>query len=228
MGRRSILVLAVLAAAMGVVSVAAGARKPTGDPATIAFYRHVQAAYRSAHAITATRHGFLSYTAASASSFRYSLGEKAPAGNRAATESLLFLLRNGRITTFVDIAKAPGLPALTYIENANGAWANVATTPGACYYKEPRIPGFWGQQLVGVFGDFSPMRRSGSTIIVHSTYPWGTTGAEMSEVDRISATSKLLLSETGHLIGGAAFSWGVTGMREPATPSLVLAPSPHC
>jgi hypothetical protein len=184
---------------------------------------HVQAVYRSVHAITATRHGFFSYTA-SASSFRFYLAAKAPAGYRSATESMLFLLRNGRITTFVDTAKAPGLPALTYIEDASGAWAK--TMPGACYYKEPRYS--WGHQWVGVFGDFSPMRRSGSTIIVHSTYPYGTTGAQMSEVDRISGTSKLFLSIAGHLNGPAAFSWSMTGIREEATPSLVLAPSPHC
>jgi hypothetical protein len=216
----------VMVVAVCLASEAAGAGGPTGDAATIAFYRQVQSAYHSVQAITGTRRGFLSYTASS-SAFRYYNGQKPPPGYRPATESLLYLIHNGRITKVVDTARAAGLPPLTIIEDASGTWANVSRQPGACYYKNPSIRER-GQQFVGVFGNFSPLQHSGSTVIVRSTYPWGKTGAQASEVDRIAAATKLLLALQVHVNGAAPFSWSLAGLREEATPSLVLAPSPHC
>jgi hypothetical protein len=225
--RTAVFLIAGLAAVAGFASVAAGAREPSGDAAAITFYRRVRIAYRSAHAVTGTRRGFLAYTA-SGTSFRYTFGEKIPPGFREATESLLYVLRNGRVVDVVDKAKAVGLPALTYIEDPSGAWAALVTRTGTCFHRNSRIAGLWGQPFVGVFGDFSPLRRSGSTVIVHSTYPWGTSGMQMREVDRIGATSKLFLSIAGRLDGPSGFTWSMLGIREVTTPSHVRAPTPRC
>lgn len=225
--RSATSLIAVLAVVTGLASTAAGAPGPTGDAATITFYRHVQTAYGSVHAVTATRRGFLAYTA-SGTFFRYTFGEKAPPGYHKATESLLYVLRNGRVAKFVDRAKAVGLPALTYIEDSSGAWAALDTPTRTCFHRNSRIARLWGQPFVGVFGEFSPLTRRGGTVIVHSTYPWGTGGAQMREVDRIGATSKLFISITGRLNGLAGFTWSLTRIREAAASSFVRRPTPRC
>ena len=65
-------------------------------------------------------------------------------------------------------------------------------------------------------------------MIVSSTYPWGTTGAQASELDRISAATKYVLSYTVHVSGPAPFSISLSALRETPVPALVPAPTPHC
>lgn len=224
-GRRlwSVALLLALASVLGVAGAAA-AGAPTGNQATIAFYRQVAAAYTSVHAITATRHGFLAYEVAG-TSYRYTIGERPAPGFVRASESLLYVLRAGKIVTFVDVAHAPGRPALTYIEDASGAWSILATQN--CFSKNPRLPGFWAHPFVGLFGNFAPLRHSGSTVVVRSTYPWGSLG-QMTEVDHIAMASKFFTSISGALAGSAGFSWSITSLRNIAAPSQVLQPTPHC
>jgi hypothetical protein len=227
-GFRSLLAGALVAVCVASSATAAGG--PTGDPATIAFYRQVQSAYRTVHAIVGVRHGYFSYTVAgSVFSFRYGMAR--PAGLRPATESLLYLFRNGRATRFVDTARAAGLPPLTLIQDASGVWGRASSRPGGCYSKSPgagNIGGI-GQPFVGVFGDFQALRPSGKTVVVvTSTYPWGTAGPQAREVDRISAATKFLLSETVHVSGPAAFSFSLSGLRETRAPSHVPSTNPHC
>jgi hypothetical protein len=228
--RRVAVVLVVVAAVSCGAAVAARAGGPSGDPATITFYHQVQDAYRSVGAIAGTRTGFLSYKVSPGLAFSYRFGQSAPAGYRPARESLLFLFRNGRDVKFVDRASAKGLPPLTIIQDARGAWANVSRRPGACFYRSPGASslGGVGHPFVGVFGNFSPLKRSGGTVIVRSSYPWGKTGAAASEVDRISASTKLLLSEQVHVAGAAPFSFSLGGLREKPIPSFVPAPVPQC
>ena len=216
---------AVLAVSVCFASAAAAGGGPSGDPAAIAFYRQVESAYGSVHALVATRRGFFSYTAAgSAFSFRY--GQKPPPGFRVASERLLYVFRNGRTTKFVDTARAGGMPPLTVIQDASGLWGKVSN----CYAHSPGASNFGGvgQRFVGVFGDFSPLQHSGSTVIVHSTYPWGKTGARATEVDRISAATNLILSLSGHVNGPASFGWSLSGFRQQGAPTKLPTPTPHC
>jgi hypothetical protein len=212
-----------------VVGAATAASGPSGDAATIAFYRQVLSAYRTVPAITATRHGYVSYTV-SGSTFHYVAAEVAPPGYRRASESVLVLLRGGRVWKYVDHAAAPGLPSLTIIEDATGLWAALNSRPGACYYKNPRSSGVlgWGSQFVGVFGDFAPLRRAGALVTVHSTYPWGKSGAQASEVDQFFARTKYWRSFQVHVNGSAPFTWTMAGFHEGRAPSLTAAPTPHC
>jgi len=207
-------------------ATAGAAGGPTGDPATIAFYRQVQAAYKPVHVLTFHRRGFTAYAVAGGTVFRYTVGEAAAAGLRPASESVLELLRNGRVVKFVDVARASRDPTLTYIEDASGAWAEVATR--RCFYRETRLPGVWGQPFVGVFGDFAPMQRSGGSVIVRSTYSWGGAAGSMSEVDHISAATKQFSSISGRLSGPGGFSWSINALRPLATAPTAPSPTPHC
>ena len=221
----------VVAALLSVASSSAFVgRAPSGDPATIAFYRQVAAAYRHVGGLSATRRGYISYTVAG-TSFRYVDGKPAPPGYRAAVESIVATLRNGRTIDYVDHVRAPGLPPLTIIENATGVWAALGNQPGACFHKNPRSSGVfgWGYQFVGVFGHFAPMQRSRSTVTIQSTYPWGKSGAQASETDHFSTTNKYWRSFQVQITGGAgAFSWGMTGFRQRHATPKAPTPTPSC
>lgn len=226
-GVSSLAVVALVAVVWSPVAAATSA--PSGDPATIAFYRQVASAYRNVPSITATRHGYLSYTV-TGTAFRFAKGEAPPTGFRPASESLLYFIRNGRIFRYIDRAHAPGLPALTIIEDATGVWAAVNSHPGACYYHNPRSSGVagWGYPFVGVFGDFVPLQKSGNLVTVHSTYPWGKSGAKASETDRFDAKSHNFLSFRAQITGTTPFTWGMSTFHQGKPPTLTPVPAPHC
>lgn len=196
---------------------------PTGDATTIAFDYQVQKAYRHVRAVTLTRRGYLAYTdAGPANSFSYVWGETPPVGYLRATETQLYLLQGGRVTTFVDRAKAAGMLPLTLVRNASGAWGGT----GSCYSKASGLTEMsgWGQQFSLVYGHFSPLQYSGSTTIIHVTYPWGKT-AQASETDRISTATKLVLSYQIRITGGLVVS---ENLHYPATPPVARTATPHC
>lgn len=216
---------AVIALALALAgSATALAAAPTGDHGSIAFYRQVAAAYSRVGSLTASRHGYLTYTVAG-SSFRYQQGERPPAGYRPASERIVAILRNGRTVAYVDHAHARGLPTLTIFEDSTGVWASI----GGCSYKNPRSSGVlgWGHAFVGLAGNFSPLERSGKVVIVRSTYPWGKTG-QAAEVDRFSAATKYWQSYSARVTGGTgAFTFGMNGFKESAA-RPTLSSAPHC
>ena len=160
---------------------------------------------------------------------RWVSARKPPAGQgfRPATESLLVLLTGGRVTQYVDTAKAPGLPALTIIEGSGGIAVSLKK-PGACFQPGSRAGGVagWGSPFVGVYGTFAPMETSGATVIVRSTYPW-LQGEHASEVDHISAATKHLQSYTVTVTGSSPITFGATNQDIPR-PALVPAAEPLC
>ena len=130
-------------------SVALGARVVLrDDPATVAFYKQVQASYRTVPAVRVRRHGFLWYSASVKGSLVRWVSAKQPPpgeGYKPATESLLVLLTKGRVTKYIDTAKAPGLPALTLIEGQSGLFVALSSK-GTCYHAAARSGGVagWG------------------------------------------------------------------------------------
>jgi len=175
--------------------------------------------------VVGVRRGYLSYTV-SGTVFAYRYGEAPPPGFRSATESVDYLLENGRIKRFVDIAKAAGLPPLTIIEDASGVWGREAK---ACYTKTPGAGNIGGldDPFLGVFGDFQPMHRTGDTISVRSSYAWGTTG-EATETDELSTTSQLMLAERVHVADSTPFTFSLTGLHEPAGQPRAALAAPRC
>ena len=174
MRRLSLAIVGFAVFAALLASVAGGA---SGDPPTIAFYKQVQASYKSVPAVRVQRRGFLWYTdKVKGSLVRWVNGKKPPAGAgyRPATESIIMLLTNGVVTKYVDTAKAPGLPPLTLIEDSTGFWVALNTKTGGCYNASKRsadVAG-WHSPFVGVYGTFAPMTTQGNTVVVTSTYPW--------------------------------------------------------
>lgn len=212
-------------------SVALGARAVLrDDPATVAFYKEVQASYRTVPAVRVKRHGFLWYSDTIPGSLVRWVSARQPppgAGYKPATETLVVLLTNGRVTKSIDTAKAPGLPVLTLIEGPSGLFVSLQKK-GACYHAAPRSGGVagWGAQFVGVYGTFSPMQAQGGTVIVQSTYPWLNT-ERATEIDRISAATKHLQSYTVKVTGTSPITFAATNQDVvPAPP--VPAAQPHC
>ena len=203
-----------------------------GDPPTIAFYKQVQASYKSVAAVRVERRGFLWYTdKVKGSRVRWVDGKKPPpgAGYRPATESIIVLLTNGSVTKYVDTAKAPGLPPLTLIEDSTGFWVALNTKTGGCYHRSTRaadVAGHGDLPFVGVYGTFAPMTTQGSTVVVTSTYPW-LTGELATETDQISATTKHLDSYSVKITGSSPITFTATNTDIPV-PSYVPASKPHC
>jgi hypothetical protein len=222
----AILGFVVLAAMLASVAGAAG-----GDPPTIAFYKQVQASYKSVAAVRVQRQGFLWYTdKVKGSLVRWVDGKPPPAGAgyRPATESIIVLLTNGVVTKYVDTAKAPGLPPLTLIEDSTGFWVALNTKTGGCYHRSTRAADVagWHSPFVGVYGTFAPMTTQGSTVIVTSAYPW-LTGELATETDHISATTKHLDSYSVKVTGSTPITFTATNTDIPV-PSYVPASKPHC
>ncbi len=211
----------------GLASVAAAGSGPTGDASTIAFYRHVASVYRRVPSVALTRRGYLSYVVAGPT-FRFVDGEARPPGYRSAVESVVAVLRNGRVAAYVDHARAAGLPPLTIIEDASGVWAS----DGRCFYRNPRSSGIlgWGSSFVGVYGSFAPLQRAGSVVSIRSTFPWGKAGAQAIEIDHFNATTSYWQSYRVAVTGGGApaFAWTETGFRELKTRTTMPAVSRHC
>ena len=137
------------------------------------------------------------------------------------------LLTNGRVTRYVDTAKAPGLPTLTLIEGPSGLFVAL-NKQGACYHSAPRAGGVagWGTPFVGVYGTFAPMQTEGGTVVITSTYPWLQT-EHATEVDRISAATKHLQSYTVKVTGTSPITFTATN-QDVAPPPAVPAAQPHC
>jgi hypothetical protein len=230
--RRSLFLwLGLAVAAATLASAALGSRLVLrDDPATLAFYKEVQASYRTVPAVRVRRHGFLWYSASVKGSLVRWVSAKQPppgAGYKPATELLLVLLTNGRVTKYIDTAKAPGLPTLTLIEGPSGLFIAL-NKQGACYHAAPRAGGVagWGAQFVGVYGTFSPMQTQGGTVVIRSTYPW-LNSEHATEIDRISAATKHLQSYTVKVTGSSPISFAATNQDVVPAPAVPAA-QPHC
>lgn len=228
MRRLSLAILGFAVVAAILVSVADGAG---GDAPTIAFYKQVQASYKTVPAVLVQRRGFLWYSdSVKGSLVRWINGKKPPAGAgyRPATESIIVLLTNGVVTKYVDTAKAPGLPPLTLLEDSTGFWVALNTKTGGCYHRSTRAADVagWHDPFVGVYGTFLPMMTQGSTVVVTSTYPW-LTGELATETDHISATTKHLGSYSVKITGSSPITFSAMNTDIPV-PSYVPVSKPHC
>jgi hypothetical protein len=224
--------LGLAAVAAILASAAVGARAVQRDDApTIAFYKQVQASYRTVPAVRVRRHGFLWYSdTAPGSLVRWVSAKQPPPGEgyKPATESILVLLTGGRVAKYVDTAKAPGLPTLTIIEGPGGLAIALTRKGNTCFHSASRagdVAG-WGSPFIGVYGNFSPMQTQGDTVIVTSTYPW-LKSEHATEVDRISAATKHLDSYTVRVTGTSPITFSATN-QDIAKPSPVPAAAPRC
>ena len=227
--RREGCALGVIALAVCVfASPATGTGSPTGDPATIGFYKRVVSAYHNVPAVMFTVRGNFWYTV-SGNAFTFYDGIEHPSNVRAATESILTLLNGGLVTKMVVTAHSPGLPSLTIIQDSTGTWAALQNHPGACFYRQPAqsIGATVHKPFIQLFGKFSPLHNQGSHTLVTSTFPWGKT-ATATEVDTIAHASHILVFSHYTVSGPGAHTFTITYRKLSSAPRLVLAPEPHC
>jgi hypothetical protein len=227
--RREGCALGVIAVAVCLfASPATGIGSPTGDPATIVFYKHVASAYRNVPAVMFTVRGNFWYSA-SGNAFSFYDGIAHPVNAKAATESILTLLSGGLMTKAVISARSPGLPSLTIVQDSSGTWAALQNRPGACFYRQPAqaVSARVHKPFLQVFGKFAPLQKRGSHTLVTSTYAWSKTGTA-TEVDTIAAATDAILSSQYTVSGPAAHTFTTTYRSLSRAPRFVLAPEPHC
>lgn len=210
-------------------TAAAAAAAPTGDVAAITFYRQVQAAYKRVPGLRVIRRGYLSYAVAG-SRFSYIAATAVPPVYHAAVETILYRMRNGRVTAYADTARAPGEPAVTIEENSSGVWATLDARRGRCYYRNPRSSGVasWSRSFVGVVGNFAPLSRDGRIVTIRSTFPWTPGGGSVTETDHFDASTKYWRFFSVDVSTHHPFTWSMSSFRELSRGPLLPRTHPRC
>ncbi len=219
---------------------------PSGNAATIAFYREVVAATRRMGTEVQTFGGsyaVVDYDASSRSWNWYTGGTPARAGYQPAGASVTVAASGGRVEFVAEVLTAmrpPGFPPIGLLLAASGEYllsggAATSFTPPTTGDYQPCIgrttsgsPYVGGYTKVGVasgyglFGHFDPMRRVGANEIVTSTYPWSSHQVA-TEVDTIAASTHLPIAGVvrvsaarGH--AGFSFDWTVRWYAATAYP----------
>lgn len=249
----SVIALALGASAVSASSVRRAGRSPraSGNPAVIAFYRKVVAATRAATAEAS----FFSATDSLAqvkvnpngsySWFQYDPPKPgfvpakgvvwvvATAGRvRFVTESLAY----GRVGTafgpFGIVLTSRGEVllggnAFPTVPSASSATPGPRPCEGTT--TGPVDVGGWtkvgGPSGYGLYGDFLSMHRAGGAEIVTSTYPWGSKGQRVTEVDTISLTTHLPVRSVMHVSAAPGIPAYTLAYRDVWYRSRVLPPT---
>lgn len=207
---------------------------PSGNAATLAFYRQVVAATRRMGTEVLTIGG--SYTIVEyqgSLKHWYTGGTSSRAGYQPAADLVTIAASGGRVKFVVDAivhTRPPGFSPFGLLLTASGEYllaggAPVTFTPPTTHAYQPCMgrstgaPYVGGYTKVGVasgygfYGHFGPMRRVGANEIVTSTYPWGSKQVE-TEVDTIAASTHLpsagvVRVSSGGGLSGFSYHWTV-------------------
>ena len=187
---------------------AASTAQPTGNAQAITFAKQEQRAYRRAPGVSYTRRGFAAMrsTIAARSSFHWVFGSgRVPSGWARATEHIVVALAQGKVTWATDdfipagcsaAAGCAATPVSILVTRSGDYWRfDSSATQLGCYKKLPGPTSFTiGADWLAVTGTYGPLRRRGSSVLTHASYPWS--GAQVAQVtDMVSARSKLLSAE---------------------------------
>jgi len=207
---------------------------PSGNTATIAFYRRVVAATRRMGTEVMTIGG--SYTIVDQSgghSHWYTGGTPSRAGYQPAADLVTIAAAGGRVKFVVDVITAvrpPGFGPFGLLLASSGEYvlaggAPVTFTPPTTAEYQPCEGRATGSPDVahytkvgvasgyGLYGHFGPMRRVGANEIITSTYPWDSKQIA-TEVDTIAAFTHLpsagvVSVSAGNGLAGFSFRWTV-------------------
>ena len=214
--------------------------RPSGNPAIIAFYRKVVAATRAA---TAEQEIFRAAdTLAQVKAYPngdYSWVQLSPhePGFTPAQGSVWILASAGRVRFVTEtllyggVGKAFGSFGIVLTSRGEillggnafpavvGSGTPFVYQPCAGTVHGPAYVGGYaavgGPSGYGLYGDFVSMHRAGGAEIVTSTYPWGTKGQRVTEVDTVSLATDLPVRSVVHVSavrGIPAFTFAYTNV----------------
>jgi hypothetical protein len=240
-GTKLILAMTLAVAALLASAAPASAAGPSGDPATIAFYRTVVAATAKRGGILMRVSGYTSLYEARTGYFRWLDGEATPPSYVPAVDQVTIASAHGKLVWLYE--RAVPLPSCSHIGQRTCEGLDLFLGPSGIFYRlgnmscwSPAHGSVLGYTRPGeitgfaLYGHFLPMRRVGNTVYVTSTYPWGKQVA--TEVDTIPYSTRLPSSDNVHVAAGAglrAFTsnftyrgWLVAEPPKPATPACGL------
>ncbi len=223
--RRGATIAVVGALASLCLASAAYAAGPTGNKKAIAFARAEVAAYSHVPSLTYTERGFATMYATlgkqSVFQWRFGSGE-VPSGWVKATEHVKIELSKGRVAWWQDNLTPPPChsfciqqPVELVLDKAGAFFAfgpsKGAKKPLTCFSPlSGTQPYRLGQPVESLFGDFKAPIRHGSTVLLRSTYPFGST-AHASETEAVDAGTHLVeswrISVSRSTTGSPAFTY---------------------
>jgi hypothetical protein len=204
-------------AVTGAAAQAASTAQPTGNAKAIAYAKTEQSAYRRDAGVRYTRRGFAAMrsTIAARSSFHWVFGSgRVPSGWAPATEHIVVALTQGKVSWATDdftpggcsaSAGCAATPVSILVTRSGAYWRfDSSATQLGCYKKLPGPTSFTvGADWLAVTGTYGPLRRRGSSVLTHASYPWSP--AQVAQVtDTVSARSKLLSAERISVSKGAS------------------------
>lgn len=217
----------------------------SGNHAAIAFYRHVVAATQRQRAVEEVQTGFVALqdrVLKGTATVAWTTGTgRVPTGFVPVTEHLTVASKGGKIAWATDLFTpdcptklCPDVPYQVLL-TASGMLGRVTGNvkaeerAGRCWAQDKggnldalSVGAPFGYQLVG---HYRPLERSGSTVKVTSTYPWGMKGSA-TEVDTINARTDLPTSgvtKVAATAGNPAFTYRWTSRwlaHAPAEPKV--------
>ncbi|HLK46198.1 MAG TPA: hypothetical protein VKT18_09410 [Acidimicrobiales bacterium] len=245
--RRLLVALGLCAATLAGSAAVALAAGPTGDAATIAYVRAVDANADAQRAMQVTQTGYMTFTSEGGPSptFSYQWGfGVVPVGSVPAAELITFAQHLGTVVWVTDVLtpnvtrctasrSCASIVPLELLVTRKAAFAGLLDGPGAtvsCFDREPlrNVPYRAGGRWWAAVGDYRPMVTRGNQRLVTDTYAWAD-GQHVTEHDSIDVASRLFAAATyrvgrGVQPGAVAFSFAQHDAPLAATPA---APRVH-
>jgi hypothetical protein len=216
------------------LSPAGAASLVSGNSAAIAFYRAVVDATQHQGGVDEVQTGFVvmkDTLGKDVASVSLAMGSgKLPTGYVQVTEHLTVADSSGKISwasdalTPVCAGLCPDIPYQLLLTSAGlfGHFGSSAAS-GTCWAHDSgsldylKVGTPFGYDLVGNFG---PLKRSKGSVVVTSTYPWGSKDSA-TEVDTVPANTHLPVTGLVHVaatVGQAAFQYRWTNKWLPSSP----------
>lgn len=218
MGSLSILGILLTPMLVTASGVRAATMATTGNAKTIAFYRTMVEKTRLYGGLVEQQSGFVALKSPTGKPWLISWGEGTPAGYSPASESITIAGRDGKVTWVTDkmtpqcgasvgssgvtVSCRSYVPVETILD-ARGKYSTEYFSAGRCWGADS-ISGTYvdGYAKVGVpfgyslYGHYLPMKRTGGSEVVTSTFPWGK--GTVTEIDTINVTSHLPTKSVDH------------------------------
>ena len=207
---RSVLVCTACVAALTAFGATASAATsaPTGNAATIAFYRLVVNATARAGAEESVQSGYSALQELPNGTTNWENGLALKSGFVPATDHIVVAAAGRRVIWVSDelvptsscTAATTCVSVQTFLGRAGVFFRRLAPGASTCWQVAHALvpgssPSVGGYTKIGVpsgyglYGHFEPMRRVGNTVYVTSSFPWGK--ATATEVDTISSVTHL-------------------------------------
>lgn len=216
---RPVLLLGPLALA-AVLTAAALAAPPNGDPQAIAYYQQQVRSFSTLKGAVIKESGYMSAIRRGAA-VTYIYGEPKPAGYVATPDTVVYQLNGDAIKAYLISARGVGV-SYRLLFSGGKFYINV----GACWQHQPlsAAPHGHGGRFLSI--DNATVQPQPNAHKVVSSYAWGKT-ATATETDLFNGQSPPGIATVIKISGGLSFTFHQKTAPLPAAPKLPL-PRPVC